>query len=140
MSDHATNLLAVACIERNGKIFITKRAKTKKLFPDRYELAGGHIEPGEQPEEALLREIKEEINVDIIIRKPVYAFTEQVGDVFYMEVLYLANLKDPTVEPTLNPADHSESRWIGQGEIDKFEKEDGETEGLRRAFKMLQGE
>lgn len=140
MSDNKTNLLAVGCIARDGRIFICKRSKTKKMFPDRYELVGGHIDQGEQPEEALVREIKEEIDLDVIVGAPVYVFTEQVGEKFYMEAVYLCSLKNPTDEPTLNPAEHSESHWIRRDELDKFEKDDFETIGLRKAFDMLEGE
>lgn len=139
MSDYQTNVVAVGFIVRDGKIFIAKRAKTKKNFPDRYELVGGHLDAGEQPEEALKREIREEIAMEVTVGQPVGAFTFTVGGVFEVEIAYLCYPVDDT-DPTLNPADHSESNWIGQGEIDKFEKEDEETELLRKAFQLLKGE
>lgn len=140
MSEHSTNLLAVGCIVRDGKIFIAKRAKTKQMFPDRYELLGGHLELGEQPWDALAREVKEEVGIDIIVGQPVHVFTEQVGEVFYMEAVYLCSLKNPTDEPTLDPAEHSESRWIEEGELDTLGKDDEEIIALKKAFQMLKGE
>ena len=140
MSEHLTNLLAVGCIARDGKILVAKRSNTKKMFPDRYELLGGHLEPGEQPWEALSREVLEEVGLEIIVGQPVYVFTEQIGDVFYMEVVYLCSLKDPTAEPTLDPAEHSESRWIEEGDIDSLGKDDKEIIALRNAFEQLEGE
>jgi len=140
MNDHNTNLLAVGCIVRDGKIFMAKRAKTKKMFPDRYELLGGHLEPGEQPWEALIREVREEVGIDIIVGQPVHVFTEQIGEVFYMEAVYLCTLKNPTDEPTLDPAEHSESRWIDEGELDSLEKDDEEIVALHKAFQLIKGE
>ena len=140
MNEHTTNLLAVGCIVRDGKIFMAKRAKTKKMFPDRYELLGGHLEIGEQPWEALAREVKEEVDIDIIVGQPVHVFTEQIGEVFYMEAVYMCTLKDPAVEPTLDPAEHSESRWIEEGEIDSLNRDNEEITALRKAFKLLKGE
>lgn len=137
MSEHTTNLLAVGCIVRDGKIFIAKRAKTKGMFPDRYELIGGHLELGEQPQEALVREVKEELGIDVTVGQPVHAFTEQVGEVFYMEVIYICYLKNPTDEPTLDSAEHSEAHWITVEEIGKFDKEDEETIALRKAFELI---
>lgn len=34
-------------------------------FPDHWDLIGGHVEEGEKPEEALVREVKEELDIDI---------------------------------------------------------------------------
>lgn len=34
-------------------------------FPDHWDLIGGHVEDGETPEEALIREVKEEIDIDL---------------------------------------------------------------------------
>ncbi|HEX2976872.1 MAG TPA: NUDIX domain-containing protein [Bacteroidales bacterium] len=34
-------------------------------FPDHWDLIGGHVEKGETPEEALIREVKEEIDIDL---------------------------------------------------------------------------
>ena len=140
MSEHLTNIVVCGLIVRDGKIFIAKRAATKTTFPDRYELLGGHVDPGEQLEVALRREIKEELDVEVIIEAPVGAFTYTSEGVFKVEVCYLCSLSDPTKEPTLNPADHSEARWIGAGDIALFEKEDEETEIVREAFKILEGE
>lgn len=137
MSEHSTNLLAVGCIVRDGKIFVAKRASTKVMFPDRYELVGGHLEPGEQPCEALTREVSEELGVEIIVGTPIHAFTEQIGDVFYMEVVYMCTLKNPQDEPVLDLAEHSESHWISEDEIGIIQKEDEETVALRKAFKMI---
>lgn len=136
MDEHQTNIVVVGIITRGGKIFVAKRAPGKKLYPDRYEIVGGHIDLGEQPVEALKREIREEIGLEVEVGAMVGAFTFYDNDVFKIELAYLCTPVGDT-EPTLNPADHSESRWIGQGELDKFEKEDEETELLRQAFKML---
>ena len=54
----------VAAIIRDGeKVFATQRGYGE--FNGGWEFPGGKIETGETPEEALIREIKEELNVDI---------------------------------------------------------------------------
>ncbi len=47
------------------KIFLQKRTLDAPTFPDHFGFFGGGIEKGEEPEKALLREIKEELNIDI---------------------------------------------------------------------------
>jgi 8-oxo-dGTP diphosphatase len=137
MSEHLTNIVVVGLIVRDGKIFIAKRAASKAAFPDQFELVGGHLDPGEDLAHALRREIKEEIGVDIHVGELIDAFTYTSEDTFKVELIYLCELLDPTMEPVLQPADHSEALWISGDELAKFEKDDEETAALRKAFKLI---
>ena len=51
--------VVAAIIIENGKVFATQRGYGE--FKDGWEFPGGKIEPGETPEEAIVREIKEEL-------------------------------------------------------------------------------
>lgn len=55
--------VVAAIIKKGDKIFITKRSSSE--FADMWEFPGGKIELGETQEEALIREIKEELELDI---------------------------------------------------------------------------
>lgn len=55
-----------AAIFANGKILCAQRGPSMSL-PLKWEFPGGKIEPGESPEEALVREIREEIKCSIEI-------------------------------------------------------------------------
>lgn len=50
-------------IDESGKALFGLRADWKKTWPRHWDSIGGHVEPGETLEEALVREIKEEIGV-----------------------------------------------------------------------------
>ena len=62
--------VAAAIIQNENQIFATKRGYGH--INDGWEFPGGKIEPGETPEEALAREIKEELDTEIAIGKLVY--------------------------------------------------------------------
>lgn len=55
--------VVAAIIIENGKVFATQRGYGE--FKDGWEFPGGKIEPGETPEEAIVREIKEELDTKV---------------------------------------------------------------------------
>lgn len=57
-----------AIIEFAGKVLVVQRSKKMNL-PLKWEFPGGKIEEGELEEECIVREIKEELNLDIEISK-----------------------------------------------------------------------
>lgn len=62
--------VAVNTIIRDGdKILLMQRSETDSTFPDYWALVGGFMEWGEKVEETIVREVKEEIGVDVEIEK-----------------------------------------------------------------------
>jgi 8-oxo-dGTP diphosphatase len=55
---------AVAMVDKDGRVLISQRPEGKNLA-GLWELPGGKIEAGERPETALIRELKEELAVDV---------------------------------------------------------------------------
>lgn len=55
--------VVAAIIIEKGKVFVTQRGYGE--FKDGWEFPGGKIEPGETPEEAVVREIKEELDTEV---------------------------------------------------------------------------
>ena len=62
---------ASAAIISNNKILLVKRIKTSQLFPEYWVFPGGRPEDGEEPEQTVVREVKEETNLDF---KPAEVF------------------------------------------------------------------
>ena len=59
--------VVAAIIRKDGKIFATQRGYGD--FKDWWEFPGGKMEAGETPEEALVREIREELSTEIVIEQ-----------------------------------------------------------------------
>jgi 8-oxo-dGTP diphosphatase len=59
-------LLVVACalVDTDGRVLIAQRPEGKSLA-GLWEFPGGKLEPGESPEAALIRELKEELRIDV---------------------------------------------------------------------------
>lgn len=127
------------------KVFLPRRAHTKKFLPDVYELPGGHIDFGEDIIEGLKREIREEFGKEISVGDPFYVFTymNDVKAAHAIEVVFFAEFVDSNTEIHLHPEDHSEYGWFAENEIvekavdDKKEKDDPEIQAIQKGFVLL---
>src|SRR5258706_7576807 len=77
---------------RITKVFLPKRADTKKFLPGLYELPGGHIDLYEDIRDGLKREIKEEFEREITLGDSFSAFTyeNQIKGSHTIEVIFFA--------------------------------------------------
>lgn len=135
-------ITACAFLHKDNKLFIARRAATKKFLPGKYELPGGHIEFGETMEAGLQREFQEEFGVAITVSDPFYVFTytrEKDGVALHViEVIYFVTIKDEQQTIQLNPEDHSEYKWINEAEVDSLlDPAEAETAAIHKGFKLL---
>jgi len=85
-------------------------------FPGYWDLIGGHVEDGETPEEALIREVKEELNIDLSD----YTFYKEyeclTGDAYEnTKYVYTGKINIPIEEITLLEGDYA--RYFSYSEI-----------------------
>jgi mutator protein MutT len=94
-----------ALIVRNGKILIA--------FDQKWELPGGRMNVGEQPEEALHREIREELGVEVRIFgiHDSWTFTSERTGQAHIVIVYRCELVDETPFH-LDGNELTETRWI----------------------------
>ncbi|HZP55654.1 MAG TPA: NUDIX hydrolase, partial [Candidatus Saccharimonadales bacterium] len=87
------------------KVFLAKRADTKKFMPGIYELLGGHIDFGEKVVDGLKREVKEETGMNISLGDAFFEFTYEnwVKGSHSIEVVYFAKFLDPLEKLKLHP-------------------------------------
>ena len=59
-------LLVVACalVDQDNRVLIAQRPPGKKL-EGLWEFPGGKLDPGERPEDALIRELREELSIEV---------------------------------------------------------------------------
>lgn len=101
------------------KVFMPKRAATKKFLPNVYELVGGHIDFGENILFGLQREIREELGVTASIGDPFAAFTytNDIKGSHSAEVVYFATFIDSLDDITINAEDHSGYDWFSKQDV-----------------------
>jgi 8-oxo-dGTP diphosphatase len=87
--------VAAALIENNGKLLVCQRRRTDP-FPLLWEFPGGKLQPGETPEAALARELREELGVTAQIGRKIYRtrhkYEEMSGEI---DLVFFAARADP---------------------------------------------
>lgn len=100
-----------AAILRDGRLLAAQRREPPALAGG-WELPGGKVEPGETDEEALVRECREELGVDIMLGERVGA-DWPLGEGAIIRV-WTATLTDGVPQPL---EDHSALRWLAAAEV-----------------------
>jgi 8-oxo-dGTP diphosphatase len=90
-------VVAAAMIDANGKILLQQRPVGRSMA-GLWEFPGGKVEAGETPEDALMREITEELGVCVAKEAltPIAFASEAVGDVHLILLLYLVDAWEGT--------------------------------------------
>jgi 8-oxo-dGTP diphosphatase len=118
----------------DGRIFFQKRSATRKLFPDTWDIVGGHVEDGETLDETLRREIEEETGWDLsIVLATVgdYRYTGEDGFV-RLETDFLVRVDGDLGRPRLEAGKHTEYRWLGPDELAVLDESSGVNDGMIR--------
>jgi 8-oxo-dGTP diphosphatase len=108
-----------ALLKHQGRYLVLKETLHKG---DVWDLPGGKIEYGESPEEALTREVKEELDVDIEIIRPVgvwYFFSQNSRSQVICHTFLCEPKGEMVIDISHNPADEhfSELLWLTIDEI-----------------------
>ena len=104
--------VVAAIIRKEDRIFATQRGYGD--WKDWWEFPGGKMEPGETPEAALVREIREELATEISIDK-FLCTVEWDYPAFHLTMhCYMASLTGASLH--LN--EHEAARWLAKDELD----------------------
>ncbi|WP_341718154.1 NUDIX domain-containing protein [Micromonospora sp. FIMYZ51] len=131
-------------VDPEGRLFFQRRSPHRRLFPNCWDIVGGHLEPGETVEAALRREVTEETGWRVS------EILGQVGEYHYVgddglariESDWLVRVDGDLATPMLEAEKHTEYRWLGHGDLDLLDEHRDVNDGLirriaERAFTML---
>ena len=108
--------VVAAIITKDNKVFATQRGYGD--FKDGWEFPGGKVEPGETPEDAIVREIKEELKAEIKVTG-FLTTVEHDYPTFHLSMdCFWAELVDGT-EITL--LEHEAAKWLTLDQIDSVD-------------------
>ena len=109
--------VVAALIKRDNKFLICQRPRNKARAL-LWEFVGGKVEQGESREDALKRECKEELDVDITVGKLFMKVVHEYPDITIGLSLFEAEIDEGQEIKLL---EHVDAKWITAEEIDEYE-------------------
>lgn len=103
--------VVAAIIQKENKILATKRGYGE--FINMWEFPGGKIESGETKEQALVREIKEELNIEISVDKFALDIEYQYPNFYLFMSCFMCSIKEGSIELL----EHNDGKWITKEEL-----------------------
>lgn len=102
------------------QLLVVKRAEDEEVFPNNWELPGGHLEPNETVRETVCRETMEETGLDVetvIGEFEQLLWTSKSSGKMNVQYNYAVTVAQP-MEIRVNPEEHSEFMWANEDQID----------------------
>ncbi len=106
--------VVAAVVERDGRVLLAQRPEHKHLAR-KWEFPGGKVESGETPEAALIREIREELNCEICVIRPLPRSTHTYDRGTIEMIPFVCRLAPDSPEP--KPAEHLALAWVRPDEL-----------------------
>lgn len=111
-------------INNKNEILLQKRSATKKMWPNLWDItAGGHVLSGEFGYDAIIRETKEELNLDIKVSDLIFIGTtiskNVKGDIIdnHFNEFYIVKKDIDLNKITLQPEEVSDIKWVSASEL-----------------------
>jgi 8-oxo-dGTP pyrophosphatase MutT (NUDIX family) len=128
MEDH--HVVAVILL-RAGQVLLCHRSPERRWYPDVWDLPGGHVLPGEHPEDALRREVAEELGAELGGTEggPVL---RQVDPQAGLDLTVWVSRHWRGSITNLQPEEHDAIGWFGKDQIGELALADPSYPGLLR--------
>jgi 8-oxo-dGTP diphosphatase len=106
--------IVTALLRDGDRVLLCHRSPRRSRYPDVWDLAGGHVEPGESPEAALVREVREELGVGIAA--PTGPPTHQIhAEEFGMRIWLITTWTGTPAN--VAPEEHDVIAWFAKEEL-----------------------
>ncbi len=90
MADTSLIVVAAALVDQEGRVLLQQRAEGRQMA-GLWEFPGGKVEPGERPDAALVRELREELGIDVAAESlaPAAFASAELGERHLLLLLYI---------------------------------------------------
>lgn len=125
--------VVAAIIRHEGRILATQRGYGD--FKDGWEFPGGKMEPGETAEEAVVREIREELKVEIVPERLVTTVECDYPKFHLTMHCFLSSIRSGTV----SLVEHEAAKWLKPDELDSVDWLPADVEAVQLLKQMPDG-
>jgi len=128
-------LQVIAALIRNGSRVLIARRPPGDRLAGKWEFPGGTVEPGETPEQALRRELAEELGIDASVGA-------SLGSVEHRSVdtdVHLSLYEVTGFSGDIHAFDHAEVRWVALAELDQYDFAPADRPFVARLAKVPAG-
>ena len=101
--------VVAAMLVSGGAVLLCHRSTDRQWYPDTWDLPGGHIEPGESAERALVRELQEELGIALVEPLGHHSFSRSTEE-FDLRVWLPSRWRGSP--SNCAPHEHSEIGWF----------------------------
>jgi len=117
MSGRIVTVVAAALVDPDNRVLIAQRPEGKSMA-GLWEFPGGKIEPGESPEAALVRELREELSIDVCLTCVApFTFASHAYEDFHLLMpLFLCR----NWEGEVTPREGQEVAWVRASRLQKY--------------------
>ncbi|SFJ19420.1 NUDIX hydrolase [Thermoflavimicrobium dichotomicum] len=131
-------IVCTGFIYHQGKTLIVQRSLQETFLPGYYELPGGKVDFGEDPGDALKREFREEVNLNVEVIKPykIFSYVSENGNRHTVEIVYQVQLTDDPGNIRLSK-DHSAYQWISENDAHHYLISEETKDSILRRFKAV---
>jgi 8-oxo-dGTP diphosphatase len=118
MSAAVLRTVGALLVDDQGRVLLGLRAPHKKVWPDHWDAIGGKVEPGETSEQAMIREVQEEIGVVPLTFRRLASVAEPRPDLYGESI---ATIYAVTAwsggEPHNASNEHTRIEWFGEEQL-----------------------
>ncbi len=108
---------AVALVDIDGRVLLAQRSQGKSMA-GLWEFPGGKVEEGETPEDCLIRELKEELDIDVteVCLAPLTFASHSYENFHLLMPLFVCRKWDGQIKAV----EHDELKWVRPTEMRKY--------------------
>lgn len=123
-------------VNSKSQIWVPVRTANKTIAPNGFDFsAAGHVESGEDYLKTMLREVQEEVNLELTADDLEFVAKLKSNKYRYMRVIYLYRSE---ITPNYNPSDFVSAEWLSPDElIEKIEQGHPAKGNLRETVEIL---
>jgi 8-oxo-dGTP diphosphatase len=124
-------------LDSSGRAFVHRRSWGRAFLPGGWDVAGGHVDPGETLLEALEREVWEETGWRVVgspqlIYVADWLYDDSDPTSLRREFDFLIDVDGDLARPRLERPQHIEFRWLGVDDISALDENGGRDHGIVR--------